>query len=306
MAAKVPETPANPRFPSSSFKYSPLRHARVTFIRFCQGLFYAAPPGCYHWDADISKTEIVITSENKIDQEAINRRPGISFTRGPVSFYSLGIDDREKYDMALDKKEKGVLVPGTMTINVASRVMQETEDLAWVIAEHIWLLRDLLMKAGFFDIGRTPQIGSPSPAGSVVAGDSGDEFYVTSVSIPWQIARNSSFTPLGISIARSIELSISPRAPQPVASQGPAYHPYEYPLQVQNTAPPSFAPLASDAQGQTPDPACQQESYLSKQPHPLNPSVTVNVRTVRPFRGGLGTGANVKPVPITPTCVEES
>lgn len=305
MADKVPETAASPTFPDSSFKYTPLRHVRVLFIRFCQGLFHQAPPGAYHWDPDINKTEIVITNENTIDPEVINKRPGISFTRGPCQFYSLGIDDMAKYDMSIDQKEKGVLVPGTMTINLLSRVSIETEDLAWVVAEHFWLLRDLLMKAGFFDIGRSPQIGSPSKAGSLIANDLGDEYYVTPVSVPWQFARNSKFTPLGKRIVEGIQQTLATSI-QPVHSLGWGHHEYESPAQVYTSAPPAFAPNASDARGGSPDPARTNQYFLPKQPHPLNPAVTVNVRTVTPFRAGMRSPNAAAQVPITDPSVEES
>lgn len=305
MSAKVPETSASPTFPDSSFKYTPLRHVRVLFIRFCQGLFFSAPPGNYHWDPDDERSEIIITNENELDGEVVNKRPGIQFTRGPVQFYSLGMDDMASYDWSTEKKDKGILVPGTMTINVVSSVQQEAEDLAWVVAEHIWLLRDLLMRAGFFEIGRQPQIGSPSQAGSIVVNDMGKEFYVTPITVPWQFARNSRFTPLGKRIVEGIQQSLS-TALRPVASAGPAYHPFEYPLNVKNCPPPSFAPQASDAQGMSPDPAGTRQNFLPKQSHPLNPSQTVTVRTVRPFRPGLRVRVPGDQVPITNLCVEES
>lgn len=306
MAANVPETDALSGFPGSSFKYTPLRHVRVVFLRFCQGLFWQAPPGSYHWNEDDQKTEIYISSENKIDPDMINMRPGLHFTRGPVQFYSLGIDDLVSYDMQLDQKEKGVLVPGTMTINCVSRNDQETEDLAWIVAEHLWLLRGLLMKAGFFEIGRQPQIGSPSPAGSIVANDMGEEFYATPVTIPWQFARNSKLTPLGKKIVRSIEMSLSVRDPQKVQSGGAAHHPFEYPVNIKQCPPPPFAPSATDARGGTPDPANQRVSHLQKQRHPLDPSLTVSVRTVRPFRRAQALPQPGDAVPITNSCVEES
>jgi hypothetical protein len=286
VSPKVPETNPSPTFPDSSFKYTPLRHVRVLFIRFVQGLFFSAPSGSYHWDPDEEVSEIIITNENHLDAETINKRPAINFTRGPCQFYSLGIDDMTKLDMATEKKEKGVLVPGTMTINCISRVQQETEDLAWIVAEHIWLLRDLLMRAGFFDIGRGEQIGSPSPAGSIVTNDQGSEFVVTPITVPWQFARNSSFTPLGKKIVQGIEQSLSTSL-RPVQTLGPVYHPHEYPVQTVTTNPPSFAPDASDSQGATPDPTRTRNVFLPKQLHPLNPAVEVSVRTVRPFRPGL-------------------
>lgn len=282
MSGSTPETAHAPAFPDSSFKYTPLRHVRVLFIRFCQGLFFSAPRGAYHWEPDEAQSEIHICAENRIDPENLSARPGLSFTRGPVAFYSLGIDDLDQYNLATEQKEKSVLVPGTMTVNCISRVDQECEDLAWVVAEHFWLLRHLLMRAGFFEIGRQPQIGSPSPAGSVVAGDMGDEFYVTPVSIPWQFSRTSRFTPLGKRIVQGIEQSLSTTV-RGVTSYGPRYHTHEFPAQVVHEAPASFAPLASDTRAQTPDPAGTRQVFLPKQPHPLNPSQMVTVRTIRPF-----------------------
>ena len=93
MAAKIPETRPSPRFPESSFKYNPLMHVRVLFVRFAQGLFAAAPTGSYHWTADAETTELIITDEETISPDVLQKSPVISFTRGPVQFYSVGMDD---------------------------------------------------------------------------------------------------------------------------------------------------------------------------------------------------------------------
>lgn len=307
MAGKVPETQPAAGYPDSSFKYTPMRHLRVMFIRFCQGLFHAAPIGSYHWDPDENITELIISNENKLDPEVISRRPGLSFTRGPIQFYSLGIDDMMYYEWDIDKKTKGVLVPGTMTINCVSRVPQESEDIAWVVMEHLWLLRHLLMQAGFFEIGRQPQMGSPSPAGSIVAGDQGDEFTVTSVSVPFQFSRTSSFTPLGKRIVQNVQFALNTRSdPKYIGSLGVPSQGFNGPFNETVVAPSSFAPNASDAQGQTPDPAGVRQVFLPKQPHPLNPAKTVSVRTVRPhMRAALYTVPEGT-VPITGSSVEES
>ncbi len=306
MAARNPETATAAGFPDSSFKYTPLRHVRVMFIRFVQGLFYEAPKGCYHWDEDEQKTEITITNEQKLDPEVVHKRPAITFTRGPVSFYSLGIDDLLQYEMDIAKKTKGVLVPGTMAINCVSRVPQECEDLAWVVAEHIWLLRDLLMRAGFFEIGRMPQIGSPSPAGSIVAKDQGDEFTVVAVSVPWQFSRTSSITPLGKRIVSGIEQRLSLNAPNPVGSTGAAWHPHEVPLNVHACPATSFAPGTGGVYSKSARPGVRPQAFLPKQPHPLNPAVMVRVRTVLPRRPGIAPPRRGVVVPIVDPCVEQS
>lgn len=292
MSAKAHESSTNRGFPSSSFTYTPLRHLRVLFVSFIKGLFNAAPAGCFHWEPDNDVSEIFIAGENTLSQDSIGARPAISVTRGPVSFYGLGIDDMEFFDFRNERKTKNVLIPGTVSINCCSKSDLESEEIAWIVAEHIWLLRELFMKRGFFDIGR-PSIGAPSAAGSIVAGDNGREWYVTPVSIPFQFYRQSAFTPLGQQIARSIELAVNTSAEQAahfteglpgLAVPGQAH---EWPINERRMFPGSFAPDASDIYGRTPDPGgTKPEDALPKVPHPLNPSVLVTRRFLRPARPG--------------------
>lgn len=305
MSAKIPEAKPFPAGNDSSFKYTPLRQVRVLFVKFVQGLFYYSPRGAYHWDPDEAQSEIVITAESRIDPKTINKRPAITFTRGPVQYYGLGIDDLLSYELDIEKRTRAALIPGTMTINCISRVMLESEGIAGVVAEHIWLLRDLLMRAGFYDIGRSPSIGSPTQAGSVVMNDSGDEFTVTPVSVPFQFPRTSAVTPLAKKIVQAINQTISTET-KTASSDGWAFSDHEFPVNVHECPPDSFAPQATDTYARTPDPAGTRQVFLSKQPHPLNPAVTVKVRTVRSSAKPIRLPASSDAVPIPDPCVKES
>lgn len=286
MPSKVHETRTSGGFPGSSFKYTPLQHVRVLILGFIQGLFAEAPSGNYRWNSDDQLTEIIIRDENPIHVETIGMRPCVSLTMGPIQFYSLGMDDMYSYDVDLDRKVKVVLVPGTVSVNVCSRVDIEAHNLAWVIAEHVWLLRELLLKAGFFEIGRGISISPPSPPGSIIAADSADEWVCSTISIPFQFNRKSAFTNLGHRIADNIELQVQQRLPQSVdeGRGGPALALPEYSVKVTESFPPSFAPGASDVYGKTPDPAGTRTYSLPVAPHPLNPAKLVFVQTVRPYR----------------------
>lgn len=268
-------------FDGSSFKHTPLEHVRTLLVSFVQGLFQGAPTGCFKWDPDEEKTEIVIRDENPLNIETVGKRPCINFTMGPVRFYNVGMDDLMSYSFDISKKTKGVLVPGTMTINVCSRVDIECQNLSWVVAEHVWMLREKLLREGFFEIGRGIDIGSPSPPGSIIANDMGSEWYCCPVTIPYQFARMSSFTPLGKEIVRSIESHLRTRDPRHVESLGPVGG-----YRVEAEPPPPYSG-ASDAHGGTPDPGGTKSNPLPKQPHPLNPAKTVTVRSVHPYRAGL-------------------
>jgi hypothetical protein len=314
MPSKVPTTNPAGAFPEDSFKYSPLEHARSLFVGFFQGLFSAAPIGAYHWEEDSNSTEIYISNENPIHAENIGQRPAVSFTRGPVQFYSLGLDDMLDFDMRTGTKKKSVLVPGTMVINCSSRVSLECERIAWVCAEQLWMHREQLMQAGFFEIGRQPAIGSPSPAGSIIVADSGDEWYVTPVTCPFQFYRTSQASPLGKNILEEITLSIRLKL-RAINEQnlrvGGHCGPIEaaganLPVGVQGYRPPAFAPLASDVYGNTPVPGATAPVLLTA-PHPLNPAQRVVVRASRPNCPAVRPpGMGGRSIPIAAPSVEES
>lgn len=197
-------TRQSPATPDSAFRASPLRFVRQQYLRFLQGLFWYRPKGYLHWDPDSEMSDIYISDESPIQASTIGTRPAISITRAPVNMLSLGFDDMVKYDMRTAAKMKSVLMPGTMSINCCSKEPQESEDICCWVAEQVWMLRDILQKAGFFQIGQHIAIGSPSPAGSLVSNDGGKEWYVTTSTSPYQIQRTSTVTPLGQYIARGI------------------------------------------------------------------------------------------------------
>lgn len=291
MPSKIRQTTANGAFPGSDWKYGPLLQIRTIYIAFTQGLFSAAPLGSYHWSPSLQDTEIVITDESPIQLDTVGKRPAIGFTRGPIQSNSIGQDDLLGYDYATGKKTKSVLVPGTMSINCCSRVDIESEQLAWVVAEQLWMHRELLMKAGFFEIGRQFVIGAPSPAGSVVAGDSADEWSVTTVSSPFQFYRTSSFTPLGAEIVGEIGVQLAANMAR-VSGHGPVVAPNDgnasanLPYALNRSAPGVVPPM---------------------QPHPLNPAQQVTIRSANPYRPGLRSpGIGGRTIPIQRAPVEES
>lgn len=307
MPTRLDETDPRGEIPDSSFKYTPLQHVRVLFASFVQSLFFSAPRGSWHWDPNLDDTELVVTDENPINIDTVGRRPAITFTRGPVQFYSLGLDDMLSYNMETGSKTKSVLVPGTMSVNCCSKNDLESERIAWIIGEHLWLLRELLMKQGFFEIGRQPSIGSPSPAGSIVTGDNAKEWYCTTLFCPFQFYRTGKVTPLNKKIIQDMQLSLS-ASTQPLSTnryrQGVTGH--ELGVNLHECFPASFAPDASDAHGATPNMEGEQQ-VLPLVPHPLNPAKTVTVRYATPNRPGLrppSIGGRV--LPISKLCVEES
>jgi hypothetical protein len=310
---KPPTTDPNGAFPSD-FRYSPLEYVRSLFVGFYQGLFAAAPVGMYHWNEDDELSQIYISDESPVKATNIGQRPAISFSRGPVSFFSLGLDDMLETDVRTGSKTKSVLIPGIMTVNCSSRVSLESERIAFICAEQLWLHRELLMKAGFFEIGRNAQVSAPSAAGSIVQSDAADEWYVTTVPCPFQFYRTSMVTPLGAKIVRELALNLRTRL-LPVNKQYTRIGGHcgamenggaDLPVGVRGCPPPAFAPQASDVYGGTPRPG-ELPRVLETQPHPLNPAQTVVVRGVRPNCPAVRPpGMGGRSIPITTPSVEES
>jgi hypothetical protein len=283
----------------------------VLYNAFVTGLFAAAEKGNYHWQEG-DDSEIFITDEHPIKTTSIGARPAVSFTRGPIQFYSLGQDDMLSYKFDTGKKTKGVLIPGVMSINCCSRSDLESENIAWWIAEHIWLLREKLMGAGlFFEIGRQPQISAPSPAEGIVTGDGGEEWYCTTVSSPFQFPRMSQFSPLNKDVVNSIALQIQQKmlTMRSLAMGGPlaSANGVDLPYNVQADPPPAFFPAATDARGRRPDPGGTLPAPPVYAAHPLDPARTVVVRSAHPFRPGLRPlSMGGRAIPIAEASVEES
>ena len=299
------------KFPQNSFKDTPLAQLRVLYNAFTKGLFRAAPVGSYHW-TEGDDSEIFITDDHPVKAERIGPRPSVSFTRSAVQFYSLGIDDMLNFDFETGRKKKVVLIPGTMSINCCSRSDIESEQIAWIIAEHIWLLREKLIGYDlFYEIGRQPQISATSPAEGVVQNDGGDEWYCTTVLSSFQFPRMSQFTPLNKVIVNEIELQIQAQVHRlrqgyyggpPASANG-----VEPPMEVTSSGPPAFFPAASDARGRTPDPGGRLPSPPRYSAHPLDPARTVMVRTIYPYSPGIRPPSmNGRAIPIARASVEES
>lgn len=215
MSSKIPSVDAS-YFGAEPDKYrmlraEPLLYLRTVVVQFLQGLFWYLPRHHYHWEPNVEETEIVITDESPIKVKQYGTRPCISVTRSQVAFTSIGFDDMLSLDPMTGTKKKSVMVPGTLVFNCCSREPLESEGLAFFVAEHLWLLRDHLQRKSIHQIGQNISIGSPSPAGALVASDNGDEWTATSAAMPFQMTRTGAVTPLGSKISGDIVVALQNR-----------------------------------------------------------------------------------------------
>jgi len=144
---------------------------RWAILSFLQGLFACADRGNYKWMANIEDTEIVITDETPVNASVVGQRPAITIVRGPMAFAGLTLDTRQSSSMLSSMEKYTDMVSCTCSLNCLAKNDLESERLAWYVANHIWLLRKMLIKDTPVHYIHVPQIGSPSPAGAIVQGD---------------------------------------------------------------------------------------------------------------------------------------
>jgi hypothetical protein len=117
----------------------------------------------------------------------------------------VSIDQFLKLDFATAKRTHTDLVTGSFMVNCVSRKGLEAEVVAQIAAKGVRVHRRELQKAGFFLIGNQIQIGQETPAGTLVSGDSAEDFINVPVTIP--IYYQTSWT-----VDRSAELLAAIRA----------------------------------------------------------------------------------------------
>ena len=175
-----------------------------------------------------------------VKPDTFSNRPALVLARGPIAFLHLALDDFDGLDPRTGKVTRTTLYQGTFTLFALSRVMLESENLAYFCATEAMSRRDSLQKqGGFFETGQVPGIGAPSSAGSIVADDRGDTVIATPVSLPFYLPWKTEVTPLGAPILEGVDISMfvgdgDKNPPVPV-EQVPGYpsnklHPADHPM----------------------------------------------------------------------------
>ena len=105
-------------------------------------------------------------------------------SRGPFGYGDTSLDALQHLDFTDGKETRTDLLSGSFTLHCISRIGEEAEKLALLVAKGIRIYRVPLQQAGFFNIGLRIRIGEESPANTLLGGDSDEDFIVVSVSFP--------------------------------------------------------------------------------------------------------------------------
>ena len=187
-----------------SFKNEPIPNTTIflkrTALEFLQILFSTRAEGSFHYDPDDTKTDIQITDSYATALDAINYRPAILVTRGPVAWQGLGLGNGsvESRDMASGDTTFNDLLIGSVMITCLSRNDIEADNVAHLVFNSFRFFNSTLRKRGFFHI-RSLNIGAESLVEQ--EGETAETFFV-SISLTAQMQERWT---LSLNAARRLE-----------------------------------------------------------------------------------------------------
>ncbi len=185
-----------------------LSDTKDILIRFLQDVFHQQVPGQnnFHFEpgaaseqgsTDEPATELIISDQDSVNTDSVEKRPALILSRGPFAYSNTSMDQLLSLDISTGVRKHTDLLAGSFVVNCISRKGLEAERLALMVAELIRVYRRQLQKAGFFLIGAQVNVGVESPAGSLVTGDSAEDFVVVQTSFPifyqnsWTVTPNA-------------------------------------------------------------------------------------------------------------------
>lgn len=211
MTSSVVKTSA-PQLEGSSWADNPLEHLVRLCVIFAQELWKEAPKGFFHWEQDDEHTEMTITDDAPISPDVAEKRPAIVAVRSQTGWAGIGMDQMQELKIRTGERVITDLLSGNVSLNCMSRVKTEAEYIAWVTANHFWILRYILLKNGFHDIGQRIQVMSPTPPGAIINGDTEAEIVSVPVVIPFHFQHTVRVSEEGLSVLKNMELSLQTRA----------------------------------------------------------------------------------------------
>jgi hypothetical protein len=120
-------------------------------IRFLETFFSTFP--LYTWDADETKTGIIVHDFEAFNLEKVDATPRIATELVSVDWNNVTVDNMQHLDLATTAKTRTDLVQGLVTAFCISKNQNEAKTIAAIVLKAIRMFKDELRKeGGFFSV----------------------------------------------------------------------------------------------------------------------------------------------------------
>lgn len=167
---------------------------KLILLRFLRDLFYQTPREqsgesgrrgpSFHWEADDSVTELIVSDRKSLDTNSLGSRPAIIVSRGSFQYGNVSIDHLLTRDHATGHRSHTDLVSGSFNIHCVAEQGRTAEILAAYVAKSLRVFRRELQRAGFHLIGTQISVGEETGAGDLFGADAGSKYSMVTVSFP--------------------------------------------------------------------------------------------------------------------------
>jgi len=193
-----------------------LRDTKEIILRFLQDLFFQMPqgqfrlvpggPGKLDYTIDEAESELIVTDQGAWNTDTVGTRPVVIVSRGRLAYGGTSLDQLQGLSFRTGVKKHTDLITGSFVINCMAPNGYEAETIAMIVAAGSNRLRVLLQRAGFFEIGKMVQVGEESPPGSLLSGDSTEDWKNVPVILPFYYQDWWSLGPLNPPVLSGVTL----------------------------------------------------------------------------------------------------
>lgn len=181
------------------------------YLTFFMDIFARRPKGEFRYTgSDSPESELNILDVSSSSTEVIEKRPSIVLQRGPISWSRIGLDQLKELDIVTGTRRHVDMISGTMTMHCSAKLGLEAERLASQVFDALKFHRRELQRRGLFDGGQEAQMGSETPPGSIVSGDTDPHTVVVPVYSPFYIQRAWESKPANPTLFKNMEIRLSP------------------------------------------------------------------------------------------------
>lgn len=178
---------------------------KLVLLRFLRLVFHETPREgatsgrkgpSFHWEADPSVSELVISDKNTIATDSLGRRPAIIVGRGEQKYGNIAFDHMQSMSPSTGVRKHTDLVAGSYVMHCIAEEGRVAEILAAYVAKMLRIFRRELQKAGFHLVGTHLTVGEETDAGSLFGSDSDTKYRQVPVIFPAYYQDNWVVSPL--------------------------------------------------------------------------------------------------------------